>query len=84
MSDRLEEAHARQVSGEEELRTRHRKQLYELQQRHAADTELQLQQFQQDVRRRDEKLAQQALGFEEKLVRLIYGGRYSATEHSCC
>ena len=66
MTERVEEAHNRQMANEEELRERHRRQIFELNQRHAAEMEEQLQQYQDDVRRKEEKITRQALSFEEK------------------
>ena len=66
MTERLEEAHNRQMSSEEELRERHRRQMFELNQRHSSEMEEQLQQYQEDIRRKEEKITQQAVSFEER------------------
>ena len=61
MTERLEEAHNRQMSSEEELRERHRRQMFELNQRHSLEMEEQLQLYQEDIRRKEEKITQQQL-----------------------
>ncbi len=66
MHERVEEAHSRHLAGEEELREQHRTQLFELNQRHAAEVEQQLRQYQDDLRRKEDKITRQALSFEEK------------------
>ncbi len=76
MADRLEEAHNRQMACEEEIRERHRRQIFELNQRHSAEMEDQLQQYQDDLHRKETKITSQAMAYEEKWVGFIWNIQY--------
>ena len=63
---KLEEAHERQVKSEEEIRERHRHQIVELNQQHSAEMEAQLQQYHEDLNRREENLGKLTKDYNHK------------------
>lgn len=68
MSEQMSEARQRQATNEEEIRERHRRQVLELNSRHTREMEELVRQFQEDARRKDEKMHQQIIDYEERWV----------------